>query len=102
FRSSKRQGDVERAPLSRLALEGDLSVHDFDQLGTNCESQSGASVLASHGIVCLGKGFENQLLFILRDAYARIRDAETKHGFFGRLELASDMEDDAAFFGKFD
>src|SRR5579864_4730642 len=84
--------EPEGASLARCALHPDFSTHQFNQTGRNGQAESGASVLARGGTVGLTKGFENDFLFVQRDAGPGVPNDKfcADGGFVFRLNASRD------------
>src|SRR5437867_679673 len=72
----KRNEERERAALVRRALDLNLAAEQARDLPTNGQPETGAAVLAVRRAVGLLERFEDQLLRVLRNADAGVRDFE--------------------------
>ena len=71
------EGEPKAGPLPILAFHVKLSVHQLNQLPSDRQPQSGASILAGHGVISLHEGLKNALQSLLFNADACILDLKT-------------------------
>ena len=98
----RRQRDLERRALPRLALDADRPAHQLDDALRDREPEPGAAVAPSRGGVDLAEGREQPVHPILRDPDAGIADGEldAPGALPGRLGV--DVHDDLALLGELD
>ena len=70
--ASKLGREGEGAAPARLAVHGDRAAHQGHQPGGDGQAQAGAAILARGRGVLLFEGPEDLLLFVGRDADARV------------------------------
>jgi len=91
-----RQADAEgeRAPASRLTRERDRASHHRDELGGNGETEPGAPVVAGGRAVRLIERVEDEELFALGHADARVAhgEANDRARFVARDEVCPDED----------
>src|SRR5262249_58870952 len=75
---AKTQSEMERAALTALALAPHLSPHELHQLRADGQSKPRPPILTRGRAVRLGKSLEDTLLFISRDANARVSDRDVE------------------------
>ena len=68
----ERDREVERAALSRLALDPNPAAHPASYLDGNRQPKARAAVLASGGAIALSEGLENELLLIFWDSNSSV------------------------------
>src|ERR1700722_9759998 len=90
------------AAASFRAFHPDLSTHHSNQLGTDCQSKPGASVLARGRIVRLRERFKDQFVLVGPDSYTRIFDlkVEARNSYGERLRL--DLHQNFTFIRELD
>jgi len=73
---------AERAATAELALQIDIAAEQAAEFANDRQPQSGAGILAGHGVVtgleraALAELFEDRLLFLFGDAHARVDDLD--------------------------
>ena len=78
FGPPKSRREVESAPLARLALHPDPSLHHGYQARRNRQSQAGAAEPPGGGTICLRKSLEDNLLLLPRNADPGVTDREVE------------------------
>ena len=77
-RQAEAGGEMEAAPLPRLALDPDLATHQPAQLIGNRQAQARAAVLARDRGVGLRERFKDGFLLVDRHADAGVRNSEVQ------------------------
>ena len=80
----RRNIERKRAPLAGCAPELYLAAEQSRELAADGEAEARAAVLAARSGIRLLEGFEDELLFLGRDAYSRIPDLECDNSLRGR------------------
>ena len=89
--SLHRQGDGNRRAFVFLAAQGDSAVMLFDDVLDDSQAQAGPFDFAGPAGIGPVKAFKDALLFVFRDADARIADAEK-----GLMVVVADSDVDMA------
>ena len=96
------EGEPEGAALAGCAVDADGTVHAADQSFADRQPQAGAAVTPGGRVLGLGKGIEQPLDLVFRDADAAVGDLEPQppQG-LADDRFAAHIDVDLAFLGEF-
>ncbi len=95
-------GEMEGAALAGLAVDPQPSLHAVDQLRADGQAQAGAAEAPGGRGVGLGKGVEDQLLFVFGDSDTAVFDREFELRAVGAAFGQPHMDRDVSTLGKFE
>src|ERR1700730_5780266 len=94
--------EMEAAAHAQLAFHPNSSVHEFPQPGRNSQTQSRATISATHGSVSLCKSLKDRSLLFSRNSDTRIYDCKMEFDAVIRPRICPDVNNYFALLRELD